>query len=93
MEKRGDEVHMDETEASAGSKENVVRWVLLVGLVLAIAFLTVIWMTGALTHDGYEPQSDAPGAEAPATDAGMDTTKAMSEEQTSLEDGLEVIEN
>lgn len=93
MEKRGDEVHMDETEASGGSKENVVRWMLIIGLVLAVGFLSVIWMTGALTHDGYEPQSDTPAAETPATDAGMDTTKAMTEDQTSLEDGLEVIEN
>src|SRR5690606_1379388 len=56
MERRGDEVHMNETEASGGSKEGVVRWVLIVGTFLAIAFLTIIWVTGALTQDEAESQ-------------------------------------
>jgi hypothetical protein len=51
MDQRGDEVHTSETEASGGSKEGVVRWVLIVGLVLAAAFLTIIWVTGALVQD------------------------------------------
>lgn len=51
MEQHGDEVHTSETEASGGSKEGVVRWVLIVGLVLAVAFLTLIWTTGALLQD------------------------------------------
>lgn len=40
---------IDETDAKAGSKEGVVRWVLLVSLGLTIAALTLIWVTGALT--------------------------------------------
>ena len=51
MEKRGEEIHASETEASGGSKEGVVRWVLLIGLVLAIGFLTIIWVTGAAVQD------------------------------------------
>ncbi|MXO73606.1 hypothetical protein GRI40_00005 [Altererythrobacter aerius] len=51
MERRGDEVHRSETEASAGSKEGVVRWVLIIGLLLAVIALTVIWTTGALVQD------------------------------------------
>lgn len=51
MEKRGEEIHASETEASGGSKEGVVRWVLLIGLVLAIGFLTLIWVTGAAVQD------------------------------------------
>ena len=51
MEQRGDEVHTSETEASAGSKEGVVRWVLIIGLLLAIIFLTIIWTTGAWMQD------------------------------------------
>ena len=50
MDQRGDEVHTSTTEASAGSKEGVVRWVLIVGLILAIALLTVIWITGAFSQ-------------------------------------------
>jgi hypothetical protein len=54
MDRRGDEVHTSETEASGGSKEGVVRWVLIVGLVLAAGFLTIIWVTGALVQDDGE---------------------------------------
>jgi len=50
MDQRGDEVHTSTTEASAGSKEGVVRWVLIIGLILAIGLLTVIWVTGAFTQ-------------------------------------------
>lgn len=56
MQKRGDEIHIDETEASGGSKEGVVRYVLIISLFLAIAFLSIIWITGALTQDGEEEQ-------------------------------------
>lgn len=54
MEQRGDEVHVTETEASGGSKEGVVRWVLIIGTLLAIVFLTIIWTTGALVQDDGE---------------------------------------
>lgn len=56
MEKRGDEVHVDETEASGGSKEGVVRYVLVISLFLAIAFLSIIWITGALSQGEDEEQ-------------------------------------
>ena len=36
MHKQGEEVHLTDTEASGGSKEGVVRWVLAGGLLLAI---------------------------------------------------------
>jgi hypothetical protein len=47
---------IDETDAKAGSKEGVVRWVLLVSLALAIIALTIIWVTGALTQGPVESQ-------------------------------------
>lgn len=61
MERRGEEVHVNQTEASGGSKEGVVRWVLIVGTFLAIAFLTIIWVTGALTQDEDESQATVEG--------------------------------
>ncbi|MBM0169812.1 hypothetical protein [Altererythrobacter sp. C41] len=74
MERRGDEVHMNETEASGGSKEGVVRWVLIVGTFLAIAFLTIIWVTGALTQDEVESQATVEGRiEATQRDTGTDS--------------------
>lgn len=51
MDQRGDEIHTSETEASGGSKEGVVRWVLIIGLLLAVGFLTIIWVTGAAVQD------------------------------------------
>lgn len=92
MERQGSEVHVDEVEASGGSKEGVVRYILIIGTVLAIVALTITWMTGAFTHDGYEDQSSPAGAETPVTDAGMDEAKVLTD-QTELQDGLEVIEN
>jgi hypothetical protein len=49
MERHGEEIHVDETEASGGVKKHGVRYVLLISLVLAIGVLSLIWITGALT--------------------------------------------
>ena len=51
MDQRGDEIHASTTEASGGSREGVVRWVLVIGLLLVVALLSIIWITGALTQD------------------------------------------
>lgn len=51
MERHGDEVDVSEEEASAGEKSNVVRYVLAISLFLAIAALTLVWVTGSLTSD------------------------------------------
>lgn len=48
MHKQGEEIHLDATEASAGSKEGVVRWVLAGGLILAIILLSITWLIPAL---------------------------------------------
>lgn len=61
MEQRGDQTVETETEASAGSKEGVVRWVLLIALVLAIGFLTIIWVTGALSQGDVEEEATVGG--------------------------------
>lgn len=62
MEKRGEEVHVSETEVSGGSKEGVVRWVLIIGLVLAVGFLTIIWVTGAAVQDdGPDSETNVSG--------------------------------
>ena len=51
MDQRGDEVHTSSTEATGASREDVVRWVLVIGTFLAIALLTIIWITGAFSQD------------------------------------------
>lgn len=63
-------VHLDEEEASGGSKEGVVRWVLLFGLLLAVLLMSVVWIVPALTsnEDAIAPHADAAAAEAAAAD-------------------------
>lgn len=48
MERIGDEVHVNTVEASGGVTKHGVRYVLLISLLLAIGFLSLIWITGAL---------------------------------------------
>ena len=47
METQGNEVHIDSDDARAGSTNHVTRYVLVIGLILAIAALSAIWMVGA----------------------------------------------
>ena len=50
MAQQDDEVHIDSDDARGGSNEGVVRWMLVIGLLLAIGLLTVVWMSGAAEH-------------------------------------------
>ena len=109
MHRQGDEIHVSDTEASGGSKEGVVRWVLLGGLVLAVILLSVVWIIPAMTQGDVEEEATVSGeiqsmeddgnstdsiigAEGTTTDLGDDTVSAP-EDQTTTEDGLEVVEN
>ena len=69
MQNPNRQTRIEEQDAKGGSNEGVVRWVLLISLGLAIAALTIIWVTGALTQDSVESQGTATGrAEAAATE-------------------------
>lgn len=109
MHTEGERVHMNETEASAGSKEGVVRWVLIIGTVLAILILSIIWITGATLH-GNNPQANNPDVNAQIearTDntnpvslpPGVDATNLGSDkqptetDQTTHQNGLSVVKN
>ena len=73
MEQRGEEVHVSETEASGGSKGGVVRWVLIIGTLLAAAFLTIIWTSGALIQDdGADSETSIDGRIATQENAAAD---------------------
>lgn len=50
MDRDGDDLHLTECEASGGEQLHIVRWVLAISLVLAIALLSAIWIIGALTR-------------------------------------------
>ena len=103
MHKEGEEVHLDETEASGGSKEGVVRWVLAGGLLLAIILLSVTWIVPALNTGDVEEEGTVSGQISSMEDDGDDTDSivtdlgddavAVPQDQTTTEDGLEVIEN
>lgn len=47
MERHGDEVRESAEEARAGATPGVVRWVLLISLLLAVAALSAIWIFGS----------------------------------------------
>ena len=61
MYKEGDEVHVDEVEASGGSKEGVVRWVLAGGLILAILLMSIVWIIPALSEGDVEEEATMSG--------------------------------
>ncbi|MCB2050308.1 MAG: hypothetical protein KDE63_02655 [Novosphingobium sp.] len=48
MKKVGEETHLDTDEARGGSTPHIVRYVLVVGLVLAVLALSAIWISRAL---------------------------------------------
>lgn len=48
MYKEGNEIHIGETEASGGHKTGHMRWVLGIGLLLAIIAMSIAWIIPAL---------------------------------------------
>lgn len=60
MERHGDEVHIETDDARGGSTPNVVRYVLAIGLFLAIAALSLIWIIGASNSNPPNGGSGSP---------------------------------
>ena len=89
MEQQGDELHAETDGARAGSTPNIVRWVLILGLLLAIVLLSITWITGALSMGER-------GSEATATDrladrseeAGTGTDSIVSDKADEIEDAM-----
>ena len=90
MRKEGDEIHIDDNEASAGETSGRMRWVLGIGTVLAIGLLTIIWMTGALTQGDVEEEGTVTGAILSTDDEGDNTDSIIMEEGDSIDDTEEV---
>ena len=108
MRSEGNETHVSETEASGGSKEGVVRWVLLGGLVLAVLLLSVVWIIPAMTQGDVEEEATMSGEIRSMQDDGEGTdsivgvpsetdndydTVGTTEDKETTEDGIQVIEN
>ncbi len=51
MDHQAPQTHIDSEKARAGSTPHIVRYVLAISLFLAIAALSIVWMTGALSSD------------------------------------------
>jgi len=56
MEKENGEVHVEADEVRGGSTPNIVRYVLIISLVLAVGLLSIIWITGALSQGDVEDE-------------------------------------
>ena len=48
MDREGQE-HVQPTQTRGASKEGVVRWVLIGSMLLIVAAMSIVWITGALT--------------------------------------------
>lgn len=96
MENQNGEVHVDETEASGGSKEGVVRWVLGIGLLLAIGLMSLIWITGALSQGDSESEITATG-QIDAADSGDNTDSIVIDDADTIEgagsESVDTVEN
>ena len=77
MHKEGDEVHVTDTEASGGSKEGVVRWILLGGTLLAILLLSVTWIVPAMMEGDVEEEATVSGEIRSMEDDGDDTDSIL----------------
>ena len=70
------EIHIDEEDVSGGSKEGVVRWILGIGLLLAIVAMSLIWIIPAMTQSEEEAdissRSGTPEAAMPTEEDGTD---------------------
>jgi len=75
------ETHISEQDVTGGSKEGVVRWILGVGLVLAVVALSLIWIIPALTQGDAEEEATVAGTmEATSDSEGNDTDGVVLEE-------------
>ena len=64
MQRQGEEVHVETNEARSGNTPHIVRYILAISLFLAIAALSLIWITGALSSN---PPNGGSGSPPPVT--------------------------
>lgn len=68
MHREGEEVHIETDEARGGVTPHIMRYVLAISLVLALAAMSLVWIVGATSRDAY-PAPD-PSAAAAASRQG-----------------------
>ncbi len=83
------EIHIDEEQVSGGSKEGVVRWVLGIGLLLAIVALSLIWIIPAMMQgEAEEDISSRTGAPMETMEMDGDDTDGIVTEQDLGDEGF-----
>lgn len=90
MHKEGEEIHIDETDASGGSKTGHMRWVLGIGLFLAVVIMSIIWITGALSQGDVEEEATMSGISDSTVGAERDgdqTDSIVSEDADEIDTG------
>ncbi|MGB3166222.1 MAG: hypothetical protein WBA68_05525 [Alteraurantiacibacter sp.] len=100
--KQGDEIHIEDDEASAGSKPGVVRWVLGISLLAAVLLMSAIWIFGAIGTQDEVDESSRTGVEEETSSESMTTDPVLTDEdndpseieatQDEQVNGLEVVE-
>ena len=90
MHKEGDEIHIEDTDAMGAAGTGRVRWILIIGLLLAVGLLTIIWVTGALSFDDA-PQAAKVSANAPPEVVAeeLDTAEVVGEAAIEAADALD----
>jgi len=78
------EPHFETDSARGGSTPHIVRWVLAISLVAAIALLSVIWITGAATQGEAETHVEVTRAAQERSDA-EDTDSIVGQNADELE--------
>lgn len=92
MQTNNGEIHIDDTEASAGETSGHMRWVLGAGLALAIGLLTIIWITGALSQGDVEEEGTVTGATMSTQEEGDNTDSIIMQEGEEIEGAPEASE-
>ena len=82
MQNADKEIHIDDTAASGGEKSGHMRWVLGVGLALAIGLMTIIWITGALSQGDVEEEGTVSGKITSQQDDSSGTDSIIEPEDT-----------
>ena len=67
MERQGEEVHVTTSEARSGTTPHIVRYVLAISLLLVIAALSAIWITGAVNAPQDRPNDGITNQAGPST--------------------------
>ena len=62
MHREGEETHVSEMEASGGSKEGVVRWILIAGTLFAVVLMSLVWIIPAMMQGDVEEEATVSGA-------------------------------